>query len=94
MSRAHIGLFGLGLLTEAIFYFYFRSILLLVFALASKCYCKLIYYFTTFTNLICTITYLFKENSKTYPRIGFFRKLLYPRIRILPIRVSVSVLHS
>ena len=31
-----------------------------------------------------------------YPRIGFFRKLPYPRIRILPIpiRVSVSVLHS
>ena len=30
-----------------------------------------------------------------YPRIGFFRKLSYPRIRILPIpiRVSVSVLH-
>ena len=31
-----------------------------------------------------------------YPRIGFFRKLPYLRIRILPIpiRVSVSVLHS
>ena len=31
-----------------------------------------------------------------YPRIGFFRKLPYPHIRILPIliRVSVSVLHS
>jgi len=31
-----------------------------------------------------------------YPRIGFFRKLPYPRIRILPIpiRVSVSMLHS
>jgi len=30
-----------------------------------------------------------------YPCIGFFRKLPYPRIRILPIpiRVSVSVLH-
>jgi hypothetical protein len=41
--------------------------------------------------------YLFiLKNSKTYPRIGFFRKLPYPRIRILPIpiRVSVSVLHS
>jgi len=35
-------------------------------------------------------------NSKTYLCIGFLRKLLYPRIRILPIPicVSVSVLHS
>ena len=90
-----MGLFGLSLLTEVISYFYFRLILLPVFALASNCYCKVIYYFTTFTYLICTIIYLFKENSKTYPRIGFLKKLPYPRIRILPIpiRVSVSVLH-
>ena len=31
-----------------------------------------------------------------YPRIGFLRKMTYPRIRIgpIPIHVSVSVLHS
>ena len=31
-----------------------------------------------------------------YPRIGFFEKMTYSRIRIgpIPIRVSVSVLHS
>ncbi|CAD6219555.1 unnamed protein product [Miscanthus lutarioriparius] len=29
--------------------------------------------------------------SKTYPRIGFLRKLPYPRIRILPIPIRVSV---
>ena len=30
-----------------------------------------------------------------YPRIGFFEKMTYPRIRIgpIPIHVSVSVLH-
>jgi len=39
--------------------------------------------------------FIYLKNNKTYPRIGFFRKLPYPRIRILPIpiRVSVSVLH-
>ena len=39
--------------------------------------------------------FIYLKNSKTYPRIGFFRKLPYPGIRILPIpiRVSVSVLH-
>ena len=66
-----------------------------VFALAGNCYCKLIYYFQSFTILICAIIYFYLKNSKTYPCIGFFRKLPYPRIRILPIpmRVSVSVLH-
>ena len=47
--------------------------------------------------LICIVLYLFIFlKNKTYPRIGFFRKLLYPHIRILPIpiRVSISVLHS
>ena len=29
-----------------------------------------------------------------YPCIVFFEKLLYPRIRILPIPIRVSVLHS
>ena len=48
LSRAHMGLFGLGLLTEVISYFYFRLILLPVFALASNCYCKVIYYFHKF----------------------------------------------
>ena len=66
-----------------------------VFALAGNCYCKVIYYFQSFTILICAIIYFYLKNSKTYPCIGFFRKLPYPRIRILPmpIRVSGSVLH-
>ena len=57
--------------------------------------CKVIYYFHSFTILICAIIYFYLKNSKTYPCIGFFRKLPYPRIRILPmpIRVSGSVLH-
>ena len=64
-----------------------------VFALADNCYCKVIYYFHKFN--MCHYLFILK-NSKTYPRIGLFRKLPYPRIRILPIpiRVSVSVLHS
>jgi hypothetical protein len=41
-------------------------------------------------------SYLFIKNTKMYPRIGFFLKMPYPRIRIRPIliHVSISVLHS
>jgi len=46
-------------------------------------------------DMYCSLFIYFKK-SKANPRIGFFRKLPYPRIRILPIpiHVSVSVLHS
>ena len=50
--------------------------------------------------LILTCLIIFKKKHKTYPRIRFFRKMMYPRIRIRPIpihvsvSVSVSVLHS
>ena len=69
-----------------------RMEMLPVFALAGNCYCKVIYYFHKFNVPL----FIYLKNSKTYPRIGLFRKLPYPRIRILPIpiRVSVSVLHS
>jgi hypothetical protein len=44
-------------------------------------------------NLICITVYLFTF-FKMYPRIGLFEKLPYLRIRILPIPIPVSVLHS
>ena len=68
-----------------------RMEMLPVFALAGNCYCKVIYYFHKFNVPL----FIYLKNSKTYPRIGLFRKLPYPRIRIfpIPIRVSVSVLY-
>ena len=48
-----------------------------------------------FLILINNILLFILKKNKTYPRIEFFGKMAYPRIRIgpIPIRVSVSVLH-
>ena len=49
-----------------------------------------------FLILINNILLFILKKNKTYPRIEFFGKMAYPRIRIgpIPIRISVSVLLS